>query len=204
MGTLAPMIKFREFDDNGSPLSGGKLYSYKAGTSTPLTTYQDADQLTPNTNPVILDADGRADVRLGGSSYKFLLRDSNDNLIWEVDDVSSEATTSSSSGWSEQGITDGQSATNVIGETIDFDEYSSAIYDCEITRGTTVIATGRFSIQNLNGTGRVEMGTFMTNEFHGVTFSVSNPSSTIWQLQVAADTGAGNGSIKLRRILVPA
>jgi len=30
------------FDNNGTPLSGGKLYAYEAGTTTPKTTYTSA------------------------------------------------------------------------------------------------------------------------------------------------------------------
>ena len=48
---------FRAFDANGLPLAGGKLYSYAAGTSTPLALLA-ADGVTPLANPVVLDASG--------------------------------------------------------------------------------------------------------------------------------------------------
>lgn len=90
MTSLAPQAKFRAFDTNGNPLSGGKLYTYAAGTNTPLATYKDAAG-TPNTNPVILDQYGQADIRIGASSYKFLVTDSADVTQpgWPVDDISS-------------------------------------------------------------------------------------------------------------------
>jgi hypothetical protein len=65
------------FDDNNAPLSGGKLYTYEAGTTTPKATYTTAGAGTPNANPVELDAYGRAIIFLSGS-YKFLLTDADD------------------------------------------------------------------------------------------------------------------------------
>jgi hypothetical protein len=47
------------FDNNGVILSGGKLYSYVAGTTTPQATYTSASGSTPHTNPIILNSAGR-------------------------------------------------------------------------------------------------------------------------------------------------
>ena len=47
------------FDNNGNPLSGGKLYTYAAGTTTPKTTYTSITGLTAHTNPIVLDSAGR-------------------------------------------------------------------------------------------------------------------------------------------------
>lgn len=47
------------YDSLGNPLSGGKLYTYAAGTSTPLASYTDRGGLTANANPIILDSAGR-------------------------------------------------------------------------------------------------------------------------------------------------
>lgn len=85
---LSPLLRQRFFDLNGDPLVGGKLYTYQAGTTTPQATYTDAGGLTPNTNPVILDSQGYADVWLDQAlSYKFLLKDSLGSDQWSVDDV---------------------------------------------------------------------------------------------------------------------
>jgi len=87
-GYPAPFIKFREDDANGFPLSGGKLYSYTAGTSTPRATYSDQGLAVPNANPTILDASGRANVWIqDGVGYKFVLTDSLGNTIWTQDNV---------------------------------------------------------------------------------------------------------------------
>lgn len=64
------------FDNAGNPLSGGKIFSYEAGTLIPLPTYTDRGGTTPNANPVILDAAGRADVWLTANvAYKLIVQD---------------------------------------------------------------------------------------------------------------------------------
>lgn len=83
------------FDDNGDPLSGGKLYTYAAGTSTPKETYTDAGGATPSANPVILDSAGRATLFLNGA-YKFTLKTSADVLVKETDNVTAFSTQASS------------------------------------------------------------------------------------------------------------
>lgn len=68
------------FTDAGVPLSGGKLYSYTAGTTTPQTTYTSASGSTAHANPIILDSAGRVSAGeiwlTAGSNYKFVLKTS--------------------------------------------------------------------------------------------------------------------------------
>ncbi len=80
--------KFYAWDRNGKPLAFGKLYTYQARTNTPKPTYQSEDQVVENTNPVILNGEGYANVYLDGS-YKMVLKDDKDNEIWSSDPVSS-------------------------------------------------------------------------------------------------------------------
>lgn len=54
------------YDPNGQALAGGKVWTYEAGTTTPLVTYSDSEQTVPNTNPVILDAEGKAPLYVTG------------------------------------------------------------------------------------------------------------------------------------------
>ena len=85
---LSPSPKQQFFTAGGVPLVAGKLYTYAAGTSTPLATYQDSTGTVSNTNPVILDSRGEANVWLTPSdAYKFVLRDATDALIWTVDNI---------------------------------------------------------------------------------------------------------------------
>lgn len=79
------------FDNNGDPLSGGKLYTYVAGTTTPSTTYTSSTGVTPHSNPIILDAAGRVpggEIWLDYSQqYKFIVKTSTDVLIATYDNI---------------------------------------------------------------------------------------------------------------------
>jgi hypothetical protein len=88
MAVLSPSAKMAFADAAGQPLVGGKLYTYIAGTTTLQATYTDSSASTPNTNPIILDSRGEANVWLGGAIYKFILKDADDALIWTVDNIS--------------------------------------------------------------------------------------------------------------------
>lgn len=78
----------RQFLNNsGAPLAGGKVYTYSAGTSTPAPTYA-ADSTTQNSNPVTLDAAGRAVIRLDvANAYKFVVTDAGGGIIYSVDNI---------------------------------------------------------------------------------------------------------------------
>lgn len=71
-------------DSSGLPLSGGKIYTYAAGTTTPKASYTDATATVPLANPVILDSAGRAEIWLVGA-YKVVVKDSLDNVIHTTD-----------------------------------------------------------------------------------------------------------------------
>jgi hypothetical protein len=80
------------FDNNGNPLSGGKIYSYEAGTSTPLATYTSSSGAAAHTNPIILDAGGRVpggEIWNALRLYKFVLKTSTEVLIATYDNVGS-------------------------------------------------------------------------------------------------------------------
>jgi len=87
MANLSPSPKLQFFDANGVPLVGGKLYSYAAGTTTPLATYTSSAETTFNTNPIILNSRGEAEVWLGSPQYKFKLTTAADVEIWTVDNI---------------------------------------------------------------------------------------------------------------------
>jgi len=88
MAVLTPTPKMQFESAAGVPLSGGKVYTYAAGTTTPQATYTDYTGATPNANPIILDSRGEAAIWLGAASYKFKLTDANDVEIWIVDYIS--------------------------------------------------------------------------------------------------------------------
>lgn len=71
-GTIMPTPFQVTFDSNGNPVSGGCIWTYTAGTSTPAATYSDSALASPNTNPIVADSAGRFTAWLSaGSSYKF-------------------------------------------------------------------------------------------------------------------------------------
>lgn len=91
---LSPLggVAAQFFTNSGAVLTGGKLYTYAAGTTTPQTTYTTSMGNVPWTNPIVLDAAGR--VPSGGEIwltdsliYKFVIKDSNDVLIGTYDNI---------------------------------------------------------------------------------------------------------------------
>ena len=80
------------FDNNGNPLSGGKIYTYEAGTSTPLATYTSSAGNTAHTNPIVLDSGGRVpsgEIWNALRLYKFVLKTSAEVTIATYDNVGS-------------------------------------------------------------------------------------------------------------------
>lgn len=69
-----PYINAQFFGNDGLPLAGGKLYTYAAGTTTPLSTYTLASGGSANSNPITLDVYGRVTAWLLGQSYHLVLK----------------------------------------------------------------------------------------------------------------------------------
>lgn len=91
---LMPYVVNQYFDDNGKPLSGGKLHTYQGGTDTEKVTHQDPYGLVPHTNPITLDAAGRTTVFLAGGAYKFVLKNAAGVTVWTEDNISVSAVVS--------------------------------------------------------------------------------------------------------------
>lgn len=79
------------FDNSGNVLTGGKLWSYQAGTTTPQTTYTSASGVTAHTNPIVLDSAGRVATGeiwvTAGQNYKFVLMTSANVTIATWDNI---------------------------------------------------------------------------------------------------------------------
>lgn len=82
------------FDNTGTVLTGGKIFTYAAGTTTPVATYTTELTNVAHPNPIILDAAGRVPsggeiwLKEGdGTSYKFVLWDADNVLIATYDNV---------------------------------------------------------------------------------------------------------------------
>lgn len=91
MAYLAPISRRQFIDANGNPYSGGKIHTYLAGTTTPASTYQDSLSATPNTNPIILDSEGRTPYSVWFTDdvvYKYAVLDSADTPVYTEDNIS--------------------------------------------------------------------------------------------------------------------
>ena len=91
--TLSPLAGagWQFFDDNGVPLAGGLIYTYLSGTSTPATTYTSSSGVTPNTNPIVLDAAGRVPEEVwltDDVQYRLVLQTALAVQIWVKDNIS--------------------------------------------------------------------------------------------------------------------
>ena len=102
--SLSPYPKFKAFyPGTGNPLSGGYLYSAQPGTTVsfgvtpafPQTTYTDSTGGTPNSNPIVLDSNGECNLWLS-TFTKLVLFDTVGNIIWSIDNVSSQPSTTAS------------------------------------------------------------------------------------------------------------
>jgi hypothetical protein len=87
---ISPSPRLQFFTNTGVPMAGGLLYTYAAGTTTPLATYTDSSGTIANTNPVILDSRGEASIWLSTVSYKFKLATPVNIDIWTQDNVTNE------------------------------------------------------------------------------------------------------------------
>lgn len=80
------------FDDNGTPLAGGFIYSYLAGTTTNQAVYTTSAGNVAHSNPIELDPSGRVPAggeiwTVEGIEYKFVLRTSAGTLIGTYDNI---------------------------------------------------------------------------------------------------------------------
>ena len=85
------------FNNDGTVLAGGKLYTYAAGTSTPKTTYTTSAGNIAHANPIILDSSGRVpsgEIWLTADTYKFSVFTSSNTLIATYDNISGIGATS--------------------------------------------------------------------------------------------------------------
>jgi len=79
------------FNNDGTVLAGGKLYTYAAGTSTPKTTYTTFAGSIAHANPIVLDSAGRVpggEIWLTAGTYKFSVFTSANVLIATYDNIS--------------------------------------------------------------------------------------------------------------------
>lgn len=173
------------FDDNGVPLVGGKLYTYAAGTTTPLATYTTSAGTVANSNPIILNAAGRTPNEIWlitGSLYKFILRTSTDVLIGTYDGVPS--INDPFGIYSQLGSVAGTNSITAVATPTITSYVSGATYSFIAANTNTGAAT--ISIDGLaaksitkNGSvaltaGDIQIGKMMLIEYDGTVFQLMN------------------------------
>ena len=161
------------FDDNGDPLTGGLLYTYAAGTTTPLASYTDSTGATANTNPIVLDSAGRVagEVWLTtGSNYKFVLQTSAGVTIWTNDNIAGVPASSITSlriNGSTSGYVDLVTVPVAGANTITFPAATGTVLLDPNTAFTgtstfeTISATKDISGRTLNASGSITVGSYL-------------------------------------------
>lgn len=86
VAVIATYPLFHGFYPNGTPLIGGKLYTFEAGTSTPAAAYRDAAATMPHQNPITLDDRGEALVHIAAPML-WRLETSTGVQLWTVDNI---------------------------------------------------------------------------------------------------------------------
>lgn len=82
MSTILPLAETTFLDQNGIPLARGKVYFFIPNTLQPKDTYSDSGLTVLNTNPIVLDAAGRA-IIWGSGTYRQQVYDAFGDLIWD-------------------------------------------------------------------------------------------------------------------------
>lgn len=202
MSALSPTLKQRFFDSNGAPLVGGKLYSYAAGTTTPKATYTDETVEFENTNPVILDANGEANVWLDSGFYKFALTDSLDVPQWTVDRVSAVGATTDESSYPVGAITLANNVTtftNIAGFVLDTTlglTYSARVDISRKVTGAEVNQTGILDFTYNSVTQVWEIIPILNGDDTGVEYTVTSVLGVEqWIVQYKTTDIAGTGYV---------
>lgn len=208
MSALAPTLKQRFFDTNGAPLVGGKLYSYAAGTTTPKATYTDESAVTANANPVILDANGEANVWLDSGFYKFVLTDALDVPQWTVDRVSAVGASADANSYASGEITLANNVTtftNITGLELDTtvgETYSVKVDISRFVTGAEVNQSGVIDFIYNSVTQTWEIIPNLNGDDVGVTYTVTSVVGVEqWIVQYKTTNIAGSsysGSFKFK------
>ena len=94
---LSPLFNgVTNFDSLGNILAGGQLFTYQAGSSTPLATYTTVNGMIANANPIVLGTDGKIPSELwlqAGYAYKFVLQTATNTAVATYDNISGILTT---------------------------------------------------------------------------------------------------------------
>ena len=179
---------FQAFDDNGNPLSGGKLFTFSAGTNTPKATFTTEDGSVEQPNPVVLDAAGRATVFIDGA-YRYRLEDADGNIVRTVDNIKSFINVSGDEDpFFESFSGDGSQTAFTLSDDLGVDEKTVMVFVDGGSAGFEIQAPGAFT---LDGTTL----TFNTAPASGTqNIYVFAPSKIVGAATSAADAAASSAA----------
>jgi hypothetical protein len=196
MAKLLPVLKSRFTDANGVPLAGGKLYTYVANTSTPQATYTDQTGATPNTNPIILDANGAADIWLNDSFYKFILTDVSDVTILTKDNVSVASDSAASAATSATNATNSATAAAASATAASASSTSAATSASNALTSASNASTSATNAANSATTATTQAGIATTQAGNASTSAsgASTSATNAANSATAANTSATNAA----------
>jgi hypothetical protein len=204
-------------DDSGNVLTGGKLYSYAAGTTTPQTTYISASGLTAHSNPIILNAAGRVatgEIWLtSGISYKFVLYTSTDVLIASWDNITGIATNATNVEYNPPfigAVTSGYTVSDKLEQSVsvkDFGAVGDGVADDTAAIQAAINASSSVTASAgdvYRVTAKIEIPSNRYLDFNGATFKRDFVGDYIFQNVNAQNNGAAtdeNITIKNARFI---
>jgi len=201
---LSPTPRQQFFTNNGKPASGYKLFTYAAGTSTKIASYQDDTTGSPNSNPIVLNFRGECNLWIPPNvSYKLVFTTPDDtdppsNPIWTIDDlVNSQLLTLYG------GVDVGVTNAYVLNFVANFSAYTDGIVIYWIPSNTNIGAStinvnglGPVPIVNQDGTaltpGQIAAGQVSTIIYNGAGFLLlaSASSTNLWGGESTGTSGA--------------
>ena len=171
------------FDGDGSAYAGGLMYFYYTGTTTEKTTYSDKNYLVQNTNPVVLDSNGRIGDVFGQGEYKAVLKTSS-GITVQTAEVINDTGSDTDYFFEEWTSTKTYSTGDIVYRT-DPDAFYSSIIDSNLNNDPTDSGYETY---------------WMRFEIAGEFWKYHNADHTTygWPLECAyMDTGAGSLTLTL-------
>lgn len=170
---------------DGAPLSGGKVYCYNAGSSTLKNLYNDVGLTVASNNPVILDENGRA-IKYALGSYKLVIKDFNDSVIYTFDNLTYGFSPSSISADYLGSIylsSVGGDSTNIQGSTDLTTPISSLSagmrfvilmpFDCSANATLEIDSATAVPLYKPDGSEAVDAGYMVENQFYEIVYDGS-------------------------------
>jgi len=205
----------QQFSASGTALaSGHKIYTYAAGSSTPLATFTDSTGSTSQSNPIILNALGlpaNGQIWLtAGLAYKLVWTDASDVVIKTEDNITGVTSAASVSQWQASGLTPtyvsatsftlagDQTSAFHVGRRLQSTVTAGTVYSTISTTAYGALTT--VTVVN-DGSGALDSG--MSAVSYGLITAVDTSLPRIWPtVQVFTATGTYTKPAGVRKIRV--